>query len=184
MKQVQTPQQIDQKERYIGKIALGAAQTAILFYPVFLLCNLIAWCSDTAVPLWVIAIASFIHGMALFSDTIVQALTKWIFSIPLTFGFWYYFGKIRFYFRALNWVFPGYGDQSAGGSMATAFLLAVMAFFFFLTGITSILCSCILKPPKTFSIIQHIVCTTTCIGIVITILILDSIMPQYLYFNS
>lgn len=172
----------NKKEKYIGKILFGAIQLSILFYPVFLICNLISWRSNDFVSFFVIAASSFVYGITLFSDTIGQAFLKWICSIPLTIALWYYFVEIHFYLRALNWVFPGYGKQSAGGSMATAFLLVVMVFLFFVTALTAILCSCIVRKSRKWhivSLLQFSISTVACAGIVLTILIINQCMPSY-----
>ncbi len=177
-----TPEQIAQKERYISKILCGAIQAAILFYPIFMLSNVVSWNHHDAAAFLIITIAALLYGLALFGDSAKQALLKWACSIPVTVMLWYYFASTHFYLRALNQEIPGYGNQAAGGSFATAVLMAFQLILCFFTGLTAILCSSLVResrPWRLILLIRTLILLAICAAIVITIIWYTAKLPSY-----
>lgn len=133
-----------------------------------------------AVPL-LCGVASFI---AVYSETVRSSVFKFILSVPITVLFWRIQIEMQFSIRSLNWIFPGYGKPSAGGSFAKFILLCSLTFFIFV----GIICGVILsgrKIPnhnqKILFLIQNSVVSIICIGIVAGIAVLNNIMPMYHY---
>ncbi len=179
---MRTPDEIQQRENYVFEIVCGAIQTATLFFPVSFLINVLSWKDMDILVFGGMGIAALLYGVALFSRTLGQAMLKWLISLPITVLYWIYFINTHFYVRSLNWVFPDYGQQSAGGSFASSFLLFLLAGLCFLTGLTGIVASCVPKKEKVwrrFGIIRHVVAFAACAVVVVTAIALERIFPSY-----
>ena len=63
--------------------------------------------------------------LLLLSENRKEVLAKWLLSVPLSNLLLQYFWNTNYAVRALNWVYPGYGMQSAGGRFAGSMLLLI-----------------------------------------------------------
>jgi len=57
----------------------------------------------------------------------LNAFFTWLVSLPLSYVALQYFWKSHYAIRALNWAFPYYGENSAGGNSAGGIRLLVFA---------------------------------------------------------
>lgn len=178
---------IAKKKINIGTAVLGALQIAALLVPVFFLDNILLWGieEDFGITIFVIpALCGIFTGITVYSDTLVQALVKWFFSLPVTAVLWFYSVKTEFYMRSLNWVFPGYGEPSAGGGFAAMLLLFSILFFDIFAVLVGCICSAVIKPSgckRFFPLVQKILCPIIC-GIILAVFLLLSIaMPRYVH---
>lgn len=169
-------------KKYVIEAALGAAQAALLFVPITFLADIISWIDDRLIcTLLVIILSASFYGTALVSASKRQFMLKWLLSVPVTIVLWHYFIQTNFSIRSLNWIFPGYGSPSAGGKFASTFLLFLQFGCCFITWGIALAFSRVKgrKCQNCIEILQKAVCSIICIGIVITVVVLESVFPPY-----
>ncbi len=174
----------NKRSEYINQVIIGGLQAAVLFLPVWLLMNIISWIDGMPflVPVFILALLSIFYGAVLFGSTAGQSVLKWVFSLPVTFLIWFCSIRTHFYIRSLNWMIPGYGEQSAGGGFASSFLILLQAVFCFVTFFTAIVCSNTVnneKKRKFIKAIQNVICPVICVVIVLLVVFLEKSFPSY-----
>lgn len=123
------------------------------------------------------AIIAFMYLIMLVSDKRKKILIKWIFSLPISFLCFQYFWKTHYAIRALNWIIPDYGRQSAGGSFAGSVLIIIFSVFCLIAIIASVFIR-----PKDYSKFEKIqLIAGTVIGIIIfcVVILLEKRFPSY-----
>ena len=90
------------------------------------------------------AITAAVYMTLMISERKSVCLLKFGLSVSLSFLVIQYFWDTHYSVRALNWVFPGYGNQSAGGRFAGFVLLLYHLILFLIGCITGF----IVKPKK------------------------------------
>ncbi len=166
------------KKKDLLKDILFAVFLAIIFVSAIFISQIISYKSEILF-IYEIFIA-LIYGFALVSNKISDTIFKWLFSLPFSYIVLQYFWKTEYAMRGLNWVFPYYGEPSAGGNFAgfiqLCFLLLCcaisMVVFFTMTKSYKI------KKYKSFEKIQMIVCGVLGVAIVLTVVILEQQFPE------
>lgn len=149
---------------------------ALFFVPAIFLSDIIFWKTD-----WLgfayIAFMAALYGLALISKSKLLALFKWLASLPFAYLVFEYFWNTKYALRSLNWVFPGYGKQSAGGAFASMGLTVM----FGVLCIAAFVKALFIKPRNyiLFEKIQLCVCTAAAVCIVIITLFLEKQFPPY-----
>ena len=149
---------------------------ALFFVPAVFLSDIIFWETDWLVLVYVVFMAA-LYGFALISKSRLQALFKWLASLPFAYLAFQYFWSTKYALRSLNWVFPGYGKQSAGGAFAS---MGIMVLFGILC-VAAFVIALFIKPRNysRFEKIQLCVCTAAAVCIVIVTLLLEKQFPSY-----
>ena len=106
---------------------------------------------------------------------------KWGLSLPISFVMWRYFISNDFYMRSLNWAIPNYGDSTVGGDIAgfiavSSLLFIEMPFVGIAIGISHKVKN--QKLEKALNVMK-IIASVVCIVITLTVIHLNTIMPQY-----
>lgn len=165
-----------------SRVAIGAVQLAALYLPAHFLNMLLLYSIDVGIIISLFIVPVFIGGLssiAVCSSSKVEALFKWVFSIPVSIVFWLLMVNMEFRIRALNWIFPDYGASSAGGNFVEFIILSITSAFILLSIIIGILMSCKKEEERIYLYKQ--ICSIICGAILLSILILNFIMPQYTY---
>lgn len=166
------------------KIIWGSFVTASMFIPVHYLSNILSWKLNDADGI-ILFVIPFICGLfsatSIFSEKIRYALLKWGLSLPISFVMWRYFISNDFYMRSLNWVIPNYGDSTVGGDIAGFFAVSSLLFVEMPFVGIAIGISHKVKNPKLEKAmkIMKIIASVVCIVITLTVIHLNTIMPQY-----
>ncbi|MGN0597158.1 MAG: hypothetical protein ACI4J1_07510 [Ruminiclostridium sp.] len=149
---------------------------ALFFVPAVFLSDIIFWKTDWLVLVYVAFMAA-LYGFALISKSRLQALFKWLASLPFAYLAFQYFWSTKYALRSLNWVFPGYGKQSAGGAFAS---MGITVLFGILC-IAAFVIALFMKPRNfsRFKKIQLCLCTAAAVCIVIVTLTLEKQFPPY-----
>lgn len=157
-------------------VLLCSAVMSVFYVPTLFLEDIISWKTDKLVFVY-IGFMAVLYGAMLISGSKTEFVLKWVFSLPLSFLVLNYFWKTKFAIRSLNWVFPGYGRQSAGGGFAW---MVVMFFFTAFCGI-ALFIALLIEPKKikVFERIQLCVGVITAVFIVITVIRLEQHFPSY-----
>lgn len=165
------------------EIIWGAFVTATMFMPVHYLSNILSWKFNVEIIiLFVIPLLCGVFmAAALFSEKVRYALMKWGLSLPISFVMWRYFISNDFYMRSLNWAIPNYGDSTVGGDIAgfiavSSLLFIEMPFVGIAIGISHKVKN--QKLEKALNVME-IIASVVCIVITLTVIHLNTIMPQY-----
>lgn len=166
------------------KDILFAAFLAIIFVSTIFISRIISY---TSVMTYIYeAIAELLYGLALISDKVSDVIFKWLFSLPLSYIVFQYFWRTEYAIRSLNWVFPDYGEPTAGGNfdgfIQLCFLLlsctiSMVVAFTMSTSFTTATSDKIRKYKK-IKKIQTIVCGVLSVAIVLTVIILEQQFPD------
>lgn len=108
------------------EVILSAFLIAIQFSAAVYLGEIISYAGLVPALLYLVLTAA-VYMLLLLSEKKVEALAKWFLSMPLCNLVMLYFWNTNYAVRALNWVYPGYGMQSAGGKFTASGLLLVQA---------------------------------------------------------
>ena len=117
-----------QKTREIITIVALALAAAVFYVSAVFLSNLIL-IKSTIISLVYIAVIGGIYLLAMIGKNRKEVVIKWLITLPAVVGIWWLFRRCKFAIRGLNWLIPGYGRQSAGGSFAWTyefFALSIM----------------------------------------------------------
>ncbi len=157
-------------EKIIFETIVCGLALALLFEPVWRLNDVLSMKVDNiAVCFFVVPIiGALFYGAVIFSDSLKQALIKYAISLPVNFLLFSWFIKIDFSRRALNWIFPYYGESSAGGNFAGFVLLSALGFAYIVAIVAGLCCTKFVKNGKVRAAIFAI---QKC-GLVISILVL------------
>lgn len=165
------------------EIIWSAFVTATMFMPVHYLSNILSWKFDSNIFILFILplICGILMAAVLFSNKVRYALLKWVLSLAVTFLMRQYFVSSNFYIKSLNWAISDYGDATVqdnmAGFVAVAFLLFIeMPFVGIAIGISHKV-----KNPKFEKAlnVMKIIASVVCIVITLTVIHLNTIMPQY-----
>lgn len=166
-----------------GKIIFGAFSIAMLFLPShYLITDLSLKASGLVFP--IIILCAAMSFFAVLSETVGQAVLKWVISLPMTFICWIYLVKVRFSIRLLNWTVRDYGEPYAGDSMFFMFMLLIhLAAVGCALGIGLVM-SGLSKRAKSEKNIRAVstikkVCGAAALIIAAAVLLLDMAMPAY-----
>ena len=108
----------------IGKTVLCSALMSVSFTSAVFLSNIVSVVNPIFAIVYLIIVAAFYAGM-LISETGKIIFVKWMLSLPISFVCFQYFWKTHYSIRALNWMLPDYGNQSAGGNFAGSVMLII-----------------------------------------------------------
>lgn len=149
---------------------------ALFFVPAVFLSDIISWKTNWLVLAYVAFMAA-LYGFALISKSKLQAFFKWLVSLPFDYLAFEYFWSTKYALRSLNWVFPGYGRQSAGGAFASMGNTAL----FGILCISAFVIALFIKPRNfsRFKKIQLCLCTAAAVVIVTVTLLLEMHFPPY-----
>lgn len=171
----------------VPPLVLGGAETALLFLPVIFMTAPLMQIADSQALMGLItvlppAVSAILGCFAIFDRSARQAMLKWILSLPFSAVFWVYFVNSRFLIRMYNYIDPSFGD---GGDGVGAGLTIVLSAALFAGGI-GVAAGMFLsqhtpseKIRKTALLVQKTVCPAVCAIILITVIILGIIMPDY-----
>lgn len=162
-------------------IVLGGVQAAIIFYPSWVISDLLSWKTDYLPFIFILAAAVF-YGLAMLSRTWIHTFIKFGISVIAVIPVYQYFYMTNYTLRALNWVLPGYGKPSAGGSFASVMLLLFLLTTCFITAVSTNVSQHKIKDDLKFKRLfrlKTVVCTIICIGIIAAILLLERQFPRY-----
>jgi len=123
-----------------------------------------------------------LYSIALVSKNKKIWLLKWGASIPFSYFVLQYFWNTHYSIRALNWVFPDYGRDTAGGRFAGSALFMIFSVMCLICGIITFFIK--IKNYDKFRKIQFIVTLSSAVLIVCTVLILEKQFPSYGYIIS
>lgn len=118
-------------------IVSGGVQAAILFYPSWVIADMLSWKTNYLSFIFILAAAVF-YGLAMLSRTWSHTLIKFGISVIAAIPVYQYFYMTNYTLRALNWVLPGYGKPSAGGGFASVILLMFLLIACFITTVLGI----------------------------------------------
>ncbi len=166
------------KKKDLFKDILFAAFLAIIFVSTIFISQIISYKNE----MWFIyeLFIALLYGFALISNKISDTIFKWLFSLPLSYMVFEYFWTTEYAVRGLNWVFPYYGESSAGGNFAGFIQLCVLLF---VCGISMVVAFTMTSPDKikkyrSFEKIQMIVCGVLGVVVVLTVIILEQQFPK------
>ena len=108
------------------EVILSALFLAIQFSAAVYLGEIISYAGLVPALLYLVLTAA-VYMLLLLSEKRDEALAKWFLSMPLCNAVMLYFWETKYAVRALNWAYPGYGMQSAGGKFTASGLLLVQA---------------------------------------------------------
>lgn len=147
---------------------------ALLYVSGIFLCGILSF--STALTGLYILLTAALFALAAVSRDTKTGFIKWGISIPMAYLVIQYFWRTDYSIRSLNWLYPDYGRQSAGGAFAGAFLMLVLSVFCLLSGIAGINA----KPDvhKRLKKIQLAVIFAADIIIISAVLILESRFPS------
>lgn len=124
----------------ISYTLLCAALAAVFFVPTLFLEDILAWKSDLLPILYQIIMAC-LYGFILTSPSKKIFFLKWAGSLFFSWPCFEFFWQTDFSVRSLNWVFPNYGFQTAGGAFAGTFNMGVFTFFSLIGWVIALSCS-------------------------------------------
>ena len=98
---------------------------AVIFVATIFLIGPVSYKFNLPVTLIYSCLMTLLYMFTLADEKRKTMLIKWLLSIPLSFPVWKWFVRCEFMLRCLNWFFPEYGRQSAGGAFAQSFLMLI-----------------------------------------------------------
>lgn len=161
-------------------ICTGAVRLAAFGLPVHFLLCLYSWTegSGMLLPMGVAILCGVLTAATVQSRKIWQCFAKLAASLPLTVLYWWIQVGHQLHQRGLNLVIRGYGDSWAGGGFASVVLLGMLALALFAGTAVGLLVTREQERPgfwRVLRIASQIIAAAVLIGI----LVLDCIMPQY-----
>lgn len=101
---------------------LCSVSISIFFIPAIFLVDIISWKTDIWEFVYLFFMAAA-YGLMFISKSKKDFFIKWGISLPLSYLILNYFWQTNYSVRSLNWVFPDYGEPSAGGAFAGGVLV-------------------------------------------------------------
>lgn len=162
------------------KIIFDAFSIAILFNPSHILITALSL-KNMYVALAAILLCGVMSFFAVLSESVGQAVLKWLISLPISVVFWIFLVKIQFSLRILNWTVQDYGKSSAGDRMFFMFLLLIHLGAVVCALGTGCGLSKSVKSEKKLEFVSIIkkICGAAVVVIAAAILLLDMAMPAY-----
>ncbi len=173
------------KKEDLPKTILLSAFLAIFFVSSLFLSEIVSYKGGFLLAFLYIILIAGVYGIALVSENKKTTLLKWLFSLPFSYFVFQYFWETDYAIRALNWCFPYYGEQSAGGASAGMFLVVICAVLFLVSVAAAFSYEI---DDELLERKQFIVSVTFGIAIIVTVIMLEQRFPAYesimLYLNS
>lgn len=169
--------EINLKKNLMTNVILSL-ELSILFISAIFLSELISYKNDILALAYIVFISLF-YGVAMISEDKKSLLLKWGLSIPFSYITIQYFWITHYSVRALNWIFPAYGKQSAGGAFVGLILILLLSVLCLVCGVLS--CFVKVKDYKSFEKIQIIVISIMVLFIAAAVFILEQQFPSDLY---
>ncbi len=158
-----------------------SAIISVLFVSAVFLADIISYGSFVLSLAYIIIVAA-LYGFCLISRNKILWLIKWGASLPMSYVVLRYFQVYHYTIRALNWAFPDYGRQTAGGAFSMVGLFYLLAFFCAVSGIAAMFVR-----PKSFDKfgkMQLIIALTAAGAAIAAVLILERQFPPYEYIEA
>ena len=164
----------------LSDAALACSASIFLVSAMFL--SQIISVRSTGLSLLYIVVTAVMYLFAMIAKDKRSVLIKWLISIPCAIGIWWLFIKSEYALRALNWVIPDYGRQSAGGRLAGAFELLTLS----LLCLIGLIVSIFVRPKdyERFRKIQLAVCMALMVIVIAVVFILNGQFPSLDYIRS
>ena len=153
-------------------------ELSILFVSAIFLSEIINYKNGILSLVYIVFIA-ILFGFTLISKDKKMLLLKWGLSIPFSYIIIHYFWQTNYSVRALNWIFPSYGETSAGGNFSGFVLMLLLFILSLICGIVSL--SINVKDYRLFEKSQLIITSIFVLITVATVLILEQHFPSYQY---
>lgn len=149
---------------------------AVIFISALFTVEMISYTGGQIVSIFYILLAALLYMYTFISSDRRSMFIRWLVSIPLSYPVWKWFVDRDFLIRALNMVFPGYGEQSGGGAFAALFLWVVLA----IAVSCAIVVSLLVRPKlsRRFCAVQTLISIVMSIMIVAAILFLERQFPS------
>jgi hypothetical protein len=175
-----------EKELSYVKMVVMAIFLSVFYVSTIFVSTIISYKSDILSFAYMVLIA-VLYSFAFVSQSVKKALAKWAISIPFAYLVIQYFWSTNYSIRALNWVFPDYGKESAGGNFA-GFVTLMLFIILCLVGIfVAMLVSHTFKNEETyrrFERYQLVISTISVIAIVVSVLLMERQFPSYQHILS
>ena len=126
-------------------------------------------------------LAAVLYGLGMISRNNKSWILKWLLSVLFSYIVLRYFWQTDFSIRALNWVLPGYGKESAGGGFAGLVEVCYRLILCFVSGIASIFLGKVIAERgkyEKFGKIQLIITATIALILVVITMALESRFPS------
>jgi hypothetical protein len=163
------------KLKIVNTIICSATMASVIVSAIFL-SEIISISNYLSVFPYLVLVA-IIYAIMLLSESKKNILLKWLISLPFSYLCISYFWRTNYSIRALNWMIPGYGKQSAGGNFAN-FVTIIFLLFLCLGGILFASCMSSVKM-KPYIKKQSLVGILIQIVIVIVVIYLETLFPSY-----
>ena len=148
---------------------------ALLFVSTVFISELISYGNSEAGIIYIL-ISALLYGICIISNKKSICIIKWVASVLFSYYIIQYFWNTDFAIRSLNWVFPEYGNQSAGGKFAGMILLEIQMFIYLICALAGMMIK--VKNYKKITIIQLAISALFSVGISFSVIVLESIFPK------
>ncbi len=166
----------------IAKDVLLAAEIAVFYVSSVFLSKIITDAFGLAAAFIYILFISALYGLALISDDKIEWLVKWGLSIPISRLVLQYFISADYSVRALNWLFPNYGRETAGGNFTGFFLIVMLSVNCLIAAFIALVTD--REKHQTAKRSQLIVTSFFAAVIIAVVLILESMFPSYEHISA
>lgn len=164
------------KNDVIRDLILGAELAVFYVSAIFLETIINDTCGFGVTIIYLLGVAA-LYGFTLVSKNKIEWLLKWVVSIPVSFLVLLYFRKTNYAIRALNWILPGYGRDSAGGRFVAGFLFMILSALCVVGGIISLFAE---KEKYDYvNGVQLIASSLLAVVIIVAVLAPESMFPSY-----
>lgn len=170
-----------QKKEILTDI-ISAAEISVIFTSAVFFIDIISNRYGLLASFVFIAFAAVLYGTALISRSKRSWLIKWAVSIPFSFLVLLYFRITDYSVRSLNWVFPEYGTSSAGGMLASSFLLMIFLAACLISGLAALFIK--ISDSGRLRKVLFIIISAFAVITVCVVLILERQFPSYEYIMS
>ncbi|SFD02025.1 hypothetical protein [Ruminococcus albus] len=164
------------KNDVIRDLILGAELAVLYVSAIFLETIINDTCGFGVTIIYLLGVAA-LYGFTLLSKNKIEWFLKWGVSILFSPLVLLYFWETNYAIRALNWVIPGYGRESAGGGFVRAFLLIILSVLCIVGGIYSLTVNT--KYYDVLKKVQLIVSSFFTVVIIVAVLVLETEFPSY-----
>lgn len=113
------------KIKALGKDLLMSFSMALIYVSGIFLSDILSF-SMALTGLYIVFTAA-LYALAAVGRDSRTAFIKWAVSVPFAYLVIQYFRRTDYAIRSLNWLYPGYGRQSAGGAFAALFNMLALS---------------------------------------------------------
>ena len=162
------------KEEIMNIVMLACSAAVFFISPIFLMEVIVDRCPF--ITFLYIVVSDVVYYFAMIDKDKKEVLIKWLISIPIGLFIWWSFVRCEYAIRALNWVNPGYGRRSAGGTLYPSFLMLLLI----ILCLIGLIISFFGKPKQyeRFRKIQFVICICLMVVIVLVAYILAIQLPS------